>query len=149
MLTRTPYRLHCPPLRKFHATRIHFGKKVKAVSPRPKDKKATAWKRNEGKRSRNESFPASIKLSSLLRRHNQSAQHEHVVGEESTRSRASLNGTRLSRGLAFPNGKLSSTSASTKRVAHPRASENDGAGGSPHLSNLSLFIRPPRTASFG
>lgn len=155
MLTTTHSRLHYQPLRKFHATRIYSGKlqasvrlgfstaKVKATPSPPsqlKDKKAT-WKRNEGKRSRNESFPTSLKLSSLLRHHNKTTQHRHAVGGEST-SRRSL-------GLAKWKGKLSSTSGSTKRVAHPRTSENDTTGGSPYFSKLCLFIRLPRSANFG
>ena len=153
MLTYTHSRLHCPPLRKFHASHIYSGKpqasvrlkftkaNVKATLPRPsllKDKKATIWKRNERKSSRNESFPTSIKLSSILRRHNQSTQHQSAVGGESTRSRAFLNETRLSKRLALDirKGKVSSTNASTKWVLHPRTSENDTAGASPFFSGL-------------
>ena len=136
MLTRTHFRLHCPPLLKFHSTRFYSSKKVKVNPPSPsqlKDKKATSSKRNERKRSRNESLPASIKLSSLLRRHNQSARHKHAAGGESTRSRTSLNETQFPRSLklAILNDKLLSASTGTKWVAHPRASENDDAGGSP------------------
>jgi hypothetical protein len=116
MLTNTHYRLHYPPLRKFHATRVYSGKlqasvrleKVKAIPSRPsqrKDKKATAWKRNEGQGSRHESFPTFTRLSSLLRRHDKKSRHQHAVGGESTLSR--------SPDLAKSKGKLSSTSAST------------------------------------
>ncbi len=135
MLTNTHYRLHCPPLRKFHATRIYSGNlqasvrtespiaKVKATPPWPsqlKNKKATAWKRNEVKRSRNESFPASIKLSSILRRHNQSAQHRHTVGGDSTRSRPSLKEARRSKKLGLEDREntshLPSSSSYSRRV---------------------------------
>jgi hypothetical protein len=150
MLTNTPYRLRHSPLRKFHATRIYSGKlqasvrlelpkaKVKATPSRPsqlRDKKATVWKRNEGKRSRNESFPTFTRLSSLLRRHDQKTQHQHAAGGESTPSK--------SLGLAKSKGKLSSRSASTKWIVHPRTSENDTTGGSPYFSNLCLSIGCP------
>jgi hypothetical protein len=159
MLTKTYSRF--PSLRKFHATRIISDKlqasvrsgkaKVKAKPPRPsqlKDKKATGWKRNEGKRSRNESLPASMELSSMLKRHNRTPQRQYAVRGESTRLWASFEETRLSRSLrrANPKGKLST---STKWVAHPRTSENDTAGGLPFPSKLPLFIQLPRTARFG
>ncbi|KAI9443275.1 mitochondrial protein Pet127-domain-containing protein [Lactarius indigo] len=165
MLTNTHYWFHCPSLRKFHATCIYSGKlqasarieppkvKVKTTLPRPsqlKYKKATARKRNEGGKSRNESLSASVKLSTLLRRHNRSAQHRHAVGGADTKSRASLKEAVLSRnlGLATPNDKLSSTSA--KWVARPLASENhhaeqpdsnSGRDNAPHLPSSLSYSR--------
>ena len=152
MLTNTRYWLHVPPLRKFHATSVYSDKlqasvrlgwlptaKVKATTSRPSQLKVKkAWKRNEGKKRKNEPFPTSTRLSSLLRRHNKKIQHQHTVGGESTFPR--------SLDLAKSKGKLSST---TKRVAHPRTSEDDTTGGSPYFSKLCLFIRLPRTANFG
>lgn len=147
MLTKTHPRL--PSLRKFHASHIYSGKlqasvpsgfpkaKVNAKPPRPwqrKDKKATGRKRNEGKRSRNESFTPSMNLSSMLQR--RIPRQQHAAVRESTRLWASLEETQLRRSLrlATPKGKLSMTGASVKWVAHPRTSENDTAGGLPFPS---------------
>ncbi|KAH9065355.1 mitochondrial protein Pet127-domain-containing protein [Lactarius vividus] len=127
MLTKAHSRFHCPILRKFHATRIYSGKlqasvrmespkaKVKTSPPRPsrlKDKKAIAWKRNEGKRSRNGSLSTSAQA------------HQDTAGRDGTASRASLKEVLRSRnlGLATPNGKLSLTG--TKWITRPWASEN-------------------------
>ncbi|KAH8998517.1 mitochondrial protein Pet127-domain-containing protein [Lactarius akahatsu] len=161
MFTNAHSRLHCPPLRKFHATRLYSGKlqasvrtespkaKVKTTPPRPsqlKDKKAIAWKRNEGKRSRNESLSTSVKLSSLLRRHDRSTQHRHAAGGgDGTRSRASLKEALLSRslGLATPNGKLSLRG--TKRASENHRVDQPISGSdienAPHLPSSLSYSR--------
>ncbi|KAH9042070.1 mitochondrial protein Pet127-domain-containing protein [Lactarius pseudohatsudake] len=160
MFTNAHSRLHCPPLRKFHATRIYSSKlqasvrmespkaKVKTTPPRPsqlKDKKAIAWKRNEGKRSKIESLSTSVKLSSLLRRHNRSTQHRHAAGGDGTRSRASLKEALLSRslGLATPKGKLSLTG--TKRASENHSVEHpisdSGRENAPHLPSSLSYSR--------